>query len=151
MDQEHLRCARTALERIPPSHRKVTAKELVSQQNGHVFHQGMHIGWAWGEVDGKWCLDFLHEHRIWGMYATRFFPDGSSEQLEIPHTFYVFTGDSETDKLAKQEFFEQNRRAYESLRELGLLPPVGENFDSQDMNEFLTSGLVEDSMNAEST
>ena len=111
----------------------------------------MHIGWAWVEVDGHWCLDFLNEQRIWGVYADRFFLDGSVEQLEIPHSFFKLTGDPELDRVAKQELFTHNRRSYKSLRDRGSLPPVGENFASQEMNESLASGIVRDLKDVDGT
>ena len=141
MGQGRLKCAQKALEKISPTYRAVTAEEIVAQPNGHSFHRGMHIGWAWGEENGKWFLDFLPEHRMMGIFALRFFSDETFDRIETPRSFVQVTGDPEQDKLAEDEFFEHNRRVYKSLRDRGLLPPLGKNFGSQDMNEFLASGL----------
>ena len=104
----------------------------------------MHIGWAWGEADGNWYLDFLAEHRMMGMLATRLFADGSLENLGTPRTFLPVTGDPEKDKLAEIKFYKHNRQTYKFLRDRGLLPPIGQNIGSQDMNEVLVSGLFDD-------
>lgn len=125
MDQNRLECAQRALEETSSEYRQVTAEEIVAQPNGHAFHRGMHIRWAWGEENDKWFLDFLAEHRMMGIFAVKFFSDETFERIESPRIFIQVTGDPDADKLAEDEFFEHNRRVYQDLRESRLLPPVG--------------------------
>jgi hypothetical protein len=49
MDYERLPCAETAFRPFPEDYRKVNADDVAGQERGHSFHQGMHIGRAWGE------------------------------------------------------------------------------------------------------
>jgi len=141
MNHERLRCAETALLQVPEDYRKVDAADVAGQERGHSFHQGMHIGWAWGEDErGRTYLDFLSEHRHPGMQAQRYFTDGRTEPIAVPASMRAVSSDPAEDAEIEREFFESNRAAYADLRDRGLLPPGGENVGSQDINEYLLKG-----------
>lgn len=141
MNEERLRCAEAALRQVPEDYRKVDAVVVAGQERGHSFHHGMHIGWVWGEDErGRPCLDFLSEHRHPGMRAQRYFSDGRTEPIRTPASMRAVSPDPTEDAELERRFIEANRAAYADLRERGLLPPVGENITSQDVNEYLTSG-----------
>lgn len=140
MDADKLRCAEAALRTVPAEYVAVTFEVVAAVDNGHSFHHGMHIGWAWGEAPRGWFLDFLSEHRMAGMSAERFHADGTSDNLETPTSMHRVTGDPAMDADIERRFFERNRAAYEWLRARGLLPPEGGNLGSQDINEFLLKG-----------
>lgn len=82
MNADKLRCAEAALRTVPEEYLDVTPEVVAVVNNGHSFHRGMHVGWAWAEVCQGWFLDFLSEHRMTGMNAERFHTDGTSEHLE---------------------------------------------------------------------
>src|SRR5680860_30067 len=141
MNDERLRCAETALRQVPEDYRKVDATDVAGQERGHSFHQGMHIGWAWGEDErGRPYLDFLWEHRHPGMQAERYFTDGRTEPIATPASMRAVSPDPAEDAEIEREFFESNRAAYADLRDRGLLPPEGGNVGSQDINEHLLKG-----------
>lgn len=139
MDDCKLRCAEAALLHVPESYRTIGASDLTAVANGHHFHRGMHLGWAWGENEHGCFLDFLSEHRMAGMSAARFFGDGSSEPIETPAEFRISVIDPDEDAELERAYVERNRASYGDLRERGLLPPVGANLGSQDINEYLRS------------
>lgn len=118
----------------------LTPGDLLATENGHHFHRGWHIGWAWNPGDAAVYLDFLSEHRMTSMDACRVFPDGSVESLDTPYEMRRVGDTPEEDERLEREYVEHNRRAYASLRDRGLLPEVGENLGSQDINEYLRSG-----------
>ena len=140
MNPDKLRCAAAALRTVPEDYLAVTAEVVAAVDNGHSFHRGMHIGWAWAEDRRGWLLDFLSDHRMAGMSAERFCADGTSEHLETPASMHQVTGDAAKDAEIERRFFERNRAAYEWLRARGLMPPEGANLGSQDINEFLLKG-----------
>lgn len=141
MNDERLRCAETALRQVPEDYRKVDAADVAGQERGHSFHQGMHIGWAWGEDErGRPYLDFLSEHRHPGMQAERYFTDGRAEPIATPASTRAVSPDPAEDAEIERQFLESNRAAYADLRDRGLLPPEGENVGSQDINEYLLKG-----------
>ncbi|MEP9382901.1 hypothetical protein [Nocardioides sp. KR10-350] len=142
MNSDRLRCAEAALRTVPEDYVAVTPDAVALVDNGHSFHRGMHIGWAWAEDRRGWFLDFLSEHRMAGMSAERFHADGTSERLETPASMYQVTGDPARDAEAERRLYQQNRAAYEWLRARGLLPPQGANVGSQDINEVLLKGGV---------
>jgi hypothetical protein len=145
MDKARRACARAALAPIGKKYKAVTVADVIAQDMGHAFHHGMHLGWAWGQDDtGAVYLDFLSEHRMTDMAALRFFADGSFERIETPWTFRRIADDPEEDKELKRQYAERNARIYADLRARGLLPPLGENLGSQDMNEILRSGYSTD-------
>lgn len=134
-------CARSALDDSGEVW-ALTASDLISVENGHHFHRGWHIGWVWNtDADGRRCLDILSEHRMTNMSARRFFSDGSSEYLQVPWEFRRVGDTPEEDERLKREYFEHNQQAYAVLRKSGLLPPLGANLGSQDINEYLRSGM----------
>ena len=144
MNPDRLRCAEAALRTVPEDSLAVTPEAVVVVDNGHSFHRGMQVGWAWAE-DRRGCfLDFLSEHRMAGMSAQRFYADGTSEHLETPASMHQVTGDAAKDAEIERHFFERNRASYEWLRARGLLPPEGANVGSQDINEFLLKGAADD-------
>lgn len=140
MDDERLLCAETALRGVPEEYRTVTAADVAEQESGHSFHRGMHIGWAWGEENGRVCLDFLSEHRHPGMSAARFFLDGRVVGIPTPFSMRQVLPDPVANAESERRFFEDNRAAYADLRRRGLLPPEGDNYLSQDLNEHLLKG-----------
>lgn len=140
MNSDRLRCAEAALRHVPEDYRTIGAGDLVAQENGHHFHRGMHIGWVWGDNGRGGFLDLLSEHRMAGMHAERYFPDGTSEAIETPAEFRAVDSDPLKDAELQRAYFERNQAAYQSLRARGLLPPAGTNVGSQDINEFLQSG-----------
>lgn len=114
------------------------AADVAGQERGHSFHQGMHIGWAWGEDErGGTYLDFLSEHRHPGMEAERYFTDGRSEPIATPSSARAMSPDPFEDAEIEREFLASNRAVYADLRSRGLLPPMGENVASQDITEYL--------------
>ena len=141
MDGERLRCAELALGTVPEDYRTVDAADVAGLESGHSFYRGMHIGWAWGvDERGRTYLDFLSEHRHPGMAAARYFADGRTEPIAVPAEARTVSPDPAEDAKLEQEFLEQNRAAYEELRDRGLLPPQGANLVSQDINEYLLTG-----------
>lgn len=141
MNDDRLRCAETALQQVPEDYRKVDATDVAGQERGHSFHQGMHIGWAWGEDErGRPYLDFLSEHRHPGMQAERYFTDGRTEPITTPASMRAVSPNPAEDAKLEREFFESNRAAYADLHNRGLLPPEGENVGSQDINEYVLKG-----------
>lgn len=110
MNHERLRCAETALLQVPDDYRKVDAADVAGQERGHSFHQGMHIGWAWGEDErSRTYLDFLSEHRHPGMQAQRDFADGRTEPIAVPASMRAVSSDPAEDAEIGREFFESNR------------------------------------------
>jgi len=139
-DSDRMKCVEAALQRVPEDYRAVGANDLLAQENGHGYHRGMHIGWAWGEDRRGVFLDFLSEHRMAGMQAERIYADGTAESIETPVSIHQVTGDPAKDAEIERKFFERNSASYADLRERGLLPAAGQNLVSQDVNEFLLSG-----------
>ena len=142
MGDERTACAEAALrtERGPRGW-GISVGDLLSQENGHHFFEGWHIGWKWGvDEDGRTFLDLLSEHRHPGMSASRYFSDGTSEAFDTPGEFRLMGKTPEEDAELERSYFEYNRQAYAGLRERGLLPPPSANLRSQDINEFLRSG-----------
>jgi hypothetical protein len=140
MTDDRLRCAAAALSGIPDDYRSVEPADVVADQAGHSLHRGMHIGWVWGENPNGRFLDFLSEHRMAGMRAERVFANGERETIETPAEMRLVAEDPVEDAELERQFHERNRAAYAALRERGLLPPLGFNAASQDVNEYLRSG-----------
>ena len=141
MDGERLRCAELALRTVPEDYRTVQGADVAGLESGHSFYRGMHIGWSWGvDERGRTYLDFLSEHRHPGMAAARYFADGRNEPIAVPAEARTVSPDPAEDAKLEQKFLEQNRAAYEELRDRGLLPPQGANLVSQDINEYLLTG-----------
>ena len=149
MNEERLRCAEAALRQVPEDYRTVNAASVAGQEYGHSFHNGMHIGWAWGEDERRRpYLDFLSEHRHPGMHAERYFTDGRTEPIPTPASMRQVSPDPAEDAELERKFFEDNRAAYADLRNRGLLPPEGENVGSQVINEYLLKGASPNGGNA---
>ena len=72
-----------------------------------------------------------------GIYASRYWPDGSIDRIPTPFELRQTSKDPAEEARFVSEYVEHNRRAYAGLRERGLLPPVGDNAGSQDINEYL--------------
>lgn len=141
MNDDRLACAEAALRTVHEDYLAINAADVVAQGNGHSFHRGMHVGWTWGTDDqGREYLDFLSEHRHPGIYAERYFADGTTEPIDVPHSGHIVTGNPTEDTEIERKFYERNRRVYASLRERGLLPEEGTNLASQDINEYLLKG-----------
>ena len=117
----------------------MTVDLLTGQENGHAFDRGgLHIGWSWG-LDARRgdYLDLLWEHRMAGINASRYWPGGSIDRIPTPFELRQTSKDPVEEARLVDEYLEHNRRAYADLRERGLLPPVGDNAGSQDINEYL--------------
>ncbi len=112
------------------------------REAGHIFEQGWHIGFVWGEEDGEEYLDVLAQHRMTNDSLRRLWASGRKEGLPAPAGGIVLprgATEAEIDRL-KAESAERNRALYKELRERGLLPPEGRNLPAMEINEFLTSG-----------
>jgi uracil-DNA glycosylase len=126
---------------MPDDYRTVDVADIAGQERGHSLHRGMHIAWAWGQDErARPYLDFLSEHRHPGMQAERYYCDGSTEPIATPTSTRAVSQDPAEDVEIEREFFESNRAAYSDPRDRGLLPPEGENLDSQIINEYLLKG-----------
>jgi len=117
----------------------MTVDLLMGEENGHAFDRGgLHIGWSWGVDTSRGdYLDLLWEHRMAGIYASRYWPDGSIDRIPTPAELRLVSSDPVEEARLVDEYVEHNRRTYADLRERGLLPPVGDNAGSQDINEYL--------------
>ena len=74
------------------------------------------------------------------MHAERYFADGRTEPIATPAEARTVSPDPTEDAKLEQEFIERNRARYKDLRDRGLMPPQGENLDSQDITEYLLTG-----------
>lgn len=134
---------------LPPhAHEHVDLDALFAaiseDENGHAMQAGWHFGWSWS-ADGC-SLDFLNEHRFPGIEADTYSVDAegnvTSTPIDLPSSLRVVLDDPEEDARAEAEHAAENRRRYARLRERGLLPGLGENVPSQDINELLISGEI---------
>jgi hypothetical protein len=69
------------------------------------------------------------------------FASGRVEDLPAPQEFFAY-GPNATDEekeQAEREYVEYNRRIHTELRDLGLLPPPGQNLPAHEINEYLRS------------
>lgn len=139
MSENKEKCALNAL-KIFGEKPGLTVQDLLAEENGHHFYKGWHVAWKWGADDEAQHIDILFEHRMAGMGAKRVFSNGSEEHIETPSTMRRVGETPEEDERLELEYLEYNRRTYAALREAGLLPPLGENLMSQEINEYLTSG-----------
>ena len=124
----------------------MTVDLLMGDENGHAFDDGgLHIGWAWG-LDARRgdYLELLWEHRMAGINASRYWPDGSIDRIPTPAELRLVSSDPVEEARLVAEYFEHNRRTYADLRERGLLPPEGDNAGSQDINEYLRTRPVDE-------
>lgn len=115
---------------------------VTARSPGHIFEQGWHIGYLWGTEKGEDYLELLAQHRMTDDRHFRIFASGRVEDLPGPATFYSY-GPKATDEEkaeAEREYVESNRRIHAQLRDLGLLPPHGDNLPAQEINEYLRSG-----------
>jgi ribA/ribD-fused uncharacterized protein len=130
--------AAATIGRVPEMYgvRDLVGDRLAREQNGHEFHGGWHVGWAWGHDRGTCFLDLLTEHRHPGMHAERIFADGRTEAIETPGEFRRVGDTPDEDARLERAFLDRNNAAYDSLRQRGLLPPSGANLPSQDINEY---------------
>src|SRR5437660_7783853 len=54
------------------------------REAGHIFQQGWHIGYIWGEEDGEEYFEYLAQHRMMaGADHRRVWASGQEEGLEI--------------------------------------------------------------------
>lgn len=115
-----------ALSSLPqPAEGVVSRERLLAEAGGHAFGGGVHIGWAWGLDHSRGVyLDFLWEHRMAGITASRIWQDGAREGIPTPAEFRVVSPDPAEHERREREYVERNRRAHADLRERGLLPPV---------------------------
>jgi hypothetical protein len=104
MNPDRLGCAEAALRTVPEEYLAVTPEVVAVVDNGHSFHRGMHVGWAWAETRRGWFLDFLSEHRMAGLSAERFHADGTSGHLETPASMHQVTGDAAKDAEIERRF-----------------------------------------------
>jgi hypothetical protein len=142
MDDARLRCAETALRQVPEDYRTVEAADVAGQERGQGFHQGMHIGWAWGQDErGRPYLDFLSEHRHPGMRAERYFITAERHRSQLPPLCEQCRRIPAKTPRSSGSF----SRAIELLRGSAgprPLPAEGENVGSQDIHEYLLKGAA---------
>lgn len=115
---------------------------VTARAPGHIFEHGWHIGYLWGAENGDEYLEVLAQHRMTDDRHFRVFASGRVEDLPAPAQFYGY-GPNATDEekvQAEREYVEHNRRIHTELRDLGLLPPVGQNLPAHEINEYLRSG-----------
>ncbi len=128
-----------------PAEGVVSRERLLAETGGHAFGGGVHIGWAWGHDPSRGAYrDFLWEHRMAGITASRIWQDGAREGIPTPAEFRIVSPDPDEDARSEREYAERNRRAYADLRERGLLPAAGQNVGSQDINEYLRTRDADD-------
>lgn len=139
VDDVRTKIALSALASLPQAASGVVSRtQLLADAGGHAYDRGLHIGWAWGrDASLGIFLDLLWEHRMAGIVACRYWQDGSTEAIPTPFEFRVCSADPDEDARLEREYNERNRRLYADLRGRGLLPPIGENLGSQDLNEYL--------------
>jgi hypothetical protein len=109
---------------------------------GHIFEHRWHIGYLWGTENDEEYLEVLAQHRMTDDSHFRVFASGRVEDLPAPAEAYSY-GPNATDQEkaeAEREYVEYNRRIHAQLRDLGLLPPPGENLPAHEINEYLRSG-----------
>jgi hypothetical protein len=110
------------------------------RQAGHIYEQGWHIGFVWGEDDGDIYLEFLAQHRMTDDSRRRVFSSGRVEDLPAPYSMFLVSEDPKENREQERVFVAENARLYAELRETGLLPPAGENLLPHEIKELLTSG-----------
>lgn len=136
-----MRCADAALATVEPGYFVVSVRDLLAQEQGHSTHNGMHLGWSWGgDRQGATFLDFLSDHHMTGMAADRFFPDGRVEPLPTPASARSTAADPDEDAHLEAQFVAENVKAYEFLRDRGLLPADDGSVESRVIDEFLLRG-----------
>jgi hypothetical protein len=118
------------------------SRDIALRAAGHIFERGWHIYYVWGTDDGEEYLEVLAQHRMTNDRHFRVFASGRAEYLPAPAEFYSYGPEATEAKkdAAKREYFEHNRRVYSDLRERGLLPPLGRNLVSHELNEYLRAG-----------
>jgi hypothetical protein len=115
---------------------------VTARSPGHIFEHGWHIGYLWGTENGEEYLEALAQHRMTNDRHFRVFASGRVEELPAPQEFFAY-GPNATDEEKEQaelKYVEYNRRIHAELRDLGLLPPQGENLPAHEVNEYLRSG-----------
>lgn len=122
-------------------------QSMSTDENGHVFRAGWHIAWTW--APGGSSVDFLTEHRMTDISAHTFSVDGdgnyaATTTIETLSSFYLSSDDPAEDARLSSENASNNRRIYEDLRRRELLPPIGNNLGSQDMNELLSTNALDE-------
>jgi hypothetical protein len=115
---------------------------VTARTPGHIFEHGWHIGYLWGAENGEEYLEVLAQHRMTDDEHFRVFASGRVEGLPAPASVYGYGPNATDDEKAqaKREYIEYNRRIHAQLRDLGLLPPPGENLPAHEINEYLRSG-----------
>jgi hypothetical protein len=112
------------------------------RDSGHIFEQGWHIGYVWGEKDGEEYLEVLAQHRMTNDTRVRMWASGREDSLPAPGGMIILqpgATDTEIEQLTA-ESADYNRALYQDLRERGLLPPEGRNLGAMEINELLISG-----------
>jgi hypothetical protein len=113
------------------------------REAGHIFQQGWHIGYIWGEENGEEYFEYLAQHRMMaGADHSRVWASGREEGLEIADGPILLPRGATDAEIAQieHEHAARSRAISAELREKGLLPPVGENLGALEINEFLHSG-----------
>lgn len=115
---------------------------LERREGGHIFEQGWHIGYQWGERDGEEYVDVLAQHRMTSDSLERLWSSGRVETLEAMSELFLIPRNATPEEAAAAErkYFERNRRVADDLRNRGLLPKSGENLVAHEINEHLRSG-----------
>lgn len=146
------RALRDAVEStLPPhAHENVALDELFKSisetPNGHATQAGWHFGWTWSD-DGS-SLAFLSEHRMTDIAANTFVIDAAEDRITMdpiatPTGMHLSSEDPDEAAKLAAEHTAESRRLYDNLRSRGLLPALGENVASQDINELLITDRLE--------
>jgi hypothetical protein len=116
------------------------------RENGHIFEQGWHIGYVWGEENGEEYLEVLSQHRMTDDSRVRLWASGRDERLPVPGGPVLLPPEATDADIERvmAESAERNRALYRELRDRGLLPPEGGNLGAMEINEFLASGGMAD-------
>jgi hypothetical protein len=112
---------------------------------GHLFEKGWHIGFIWGANEQGEYLEFLAQHRMTNDRRQRVYASGEVNVMPVPVPMYVVPADATPEQEAEiaSRHAREYRRESEKLRELGLLPPAGENRIDLEINEILRSWATE--------
>jgi hypothetical protein len=105
----------------------VSPEALAERDAGHLFERGWHIGFVWGQEEGREFREVLAQHRMTNDRHYRVWASGEIDHLEAPSEFHVIPKDANTAELERsaRKFHAANAAIYERLRTKGLLPPAG--------------------------
>lgn len=112
---------------------------------GHLFEKGWHIGFIWGADEQGEYLEFLAQHRMTNDRRQRVYATGEVKDMPVPVPMYVIPAHATPEQQA--EIAKRHRTSYrresQKLRELGLLPPAGQNLIALEIAEVLRSWVTD--------